>query len=146
MLFSFLKLSMYSTKPYFPCCVVFIVISRDYFNSRYGYIVRICSWIDRAFSSIRFKVLLIILSYSGCSLILFYIWMGQNSLNIIAYAFLRSIQMFFSFHIIINLCITHWFEGIILRFHLGSSSIDITLTSIYFIKSNISLLRIYYLI
>ena len=97
MLFSCLNLSMYSTNTSFYSWLVFIILDRDSVHDRYRCIARIGSSIDLSIASIRFIGLLIILSYLGCSLILVCVWLGQNSLNIIAYAFFTFSFSFFLF-------------------------------------------------
>ena len=103
MLFSCLNLSIHSTNPSFSCCLVFIIIVIGSANERYGYVSHIVLLIDWSIESISFKRLLVILSYSGWSLIIFCIWLGQNSLNIIAYAsfkFSSSLFYIFTFFLI----------------------------------------------
>ena len=80
------KLYMYSTNPALSCCLLFTILERDYVNDRNGCFPHIVLCIDWAIEYIIFKVLLRILLYSGCALILFFIWYGHNSLNTIAYA------------------------------------------------------------
>ena len=77
--FSCLNLSTYHNNTYFPCCLIYIILARYYFISRYGYVERIGSCIDLAVSSISFNILLIVLLYSEFSLIIFCIWLGHNS-------------------------------------------------------------------
>ena len=94
MLLSCLNLYMYSTYLYFSSCMLFIIFERDSVNDIYGYFPCKVSCIDWEIAYIIFKGLLIILSYLGCSLILYWIWLRQNSLNIITYIFLTVSSSF----------------------------------------------------
>ena len=115
-LFSCLNLSMYSTNTSFSCCLAFIIIARYCVNEIYGYVACIGLYFDWEIASVSFKGWLIILSYSGCYLILFWIWLGQKFLNIIAYVFYVIFQFVLYFHVILNLYFPYLFEGLIFRF------------------------------
>ena len=96
MIFSCLKIPMYSTNTSFSCCLGLIILASYSVNDRYWYVAHIGLWIDWEMAPIRFKGWLRILSYLGCSLIKFCIWHVQNSLNITAYTFLNLYSSFLS--------------------------------------------------
>ena len=83
MLFSYLNLSGYSTNDFFFCFLVFTILERDCASDRYGYVACTRLLIEWVNENIVFKGPLRILYYLGFSLILFFVWVWQNSLNII---------------------------------------------------------------
>ena len=135
---------MYSTNNSSSCFLVFIILTRDYVNYRYGYVDCIgpCAYLSITYVS--FKGWSIIMSYSVLSLIQFVIWLGQNYLNIIAYAFftfsssLFSLSIWFSIFIFCIVFKDSFSDSAL----IGSYYVDILLIVISLLKSKTISLRI----
>ena len=130
--------------PYFSCCLVFIILARYYVHDIYGYVARIGSFIDWEIASVVFKGWLRVLPYLGCSSILFFIWLGKNSLNITAWSFFTFSSNCFS----VLTWLSIWVFYISLKDSfsnstlIGSYSVNIFLIRISLLKYNIDALRI----
>ena len=131
---------MYSTNTYLSHWLPFIVLAIDSVNYRYGYVSLIGSCIYWGFSSVSFNISLIILSYLRFFLIIFCIWLRQNSLNMITYTFFGFSSSFFSLFVpfsifIFNIYLKESFSDSI---QIGSSSSSILLIGISLLKSKIT--------